>query len=55
MTICERFIVKKDGGVVLGGVCRQGLKLMLDWMYLRKFSSDFCKNRSGGYNLMVRD
>ena len=30
-------------------------RLVLDWMCLRKFSSDFCKNLSGSNSLMVRD
>jgi len=28
---------------------------VLDWMCLCEFSSDFCKNCSGGNSLMVRD
>jgi len=33
---------------------REG-RLALDWMYLHKFSSNFCKNWSGGSSSMVRD
>jgi hypothetical protein len=28
---------------------------MLDWMYLCEFSSNFCKNWSGGNSLVVKD
>ena len=34
---------------------RYGGRLALDWMYLCKFSSNFCTNWSGGNSLVVRD
>jgi hypothetical protein len=34
---------------------RCGGGLALDWMYLCKFSSNFCKNWSGGNSMVKKD